>query len=144
MRKELDVPTDDDLRESLGSTETRPHSIDLDRVIARSRARRLPRQLATGALGALAFVGIGVWGVQLTQLAAPVATMSSLADGGAQPEAADGSTTDATTCGSTRSTLLLSSTLPVGLTLLLNVSATATTDSCGATTPGSCGCSEPC
>lgn len=45
-----------------------PHSIDATTVIKRSRARRLPRQIATGAIGGLAVLGITVIGVQALRL----------------------------------------------------------------------------
>lgn len=52
-----------DLRE-LFAEQTSSGEIDARAVIRRSRARRLPRQLAAGSIGVLAVVGIGVLGVQ--------------------------------------------------------------------------------
>ena len=46
-------------------------SIDAKQVIRRSRARRLPKQLAAGASGALVLVGVTVLGVQSVQWATP-------------------------------------------------------------------------
>ena len=57
------MPSEDDLRAELGRTPT-AGGIDLDRVLARSRARRRPRQVATTLVGALALTGVLVIGVQ--------------------------------------------------------------------------------
>ena len=75
--KERAVPSEDDLRKLLTSAEA-PGSVDANRVIARSRARRLPRQLVAGAAGALAIAGIGVLAVQVSQitLVQPTSLMS--------------------------------------------------------------------
>lgn len=53
------MPTEDDLRDLFGSADV-PHTLDAKRVIARSRARRLPRQFAIGAVSTLAVAGIVV------------------------------------------------------------------------------------
>lgn len=47
------------------------NGIDAKQVIRRSRARRLPKQLAAGATGALVLVGVTVLGVQSMQVATP-------------------------------------------------------------------------
>jgi hypothetical protein len=65
------VPSEDDLRDLFARTEA-PNTLDAKRIIARSRARRLPKQLAAGSVGALAVVGVVVLGVQITQLPSPV------------------------------------------------------------------------
>lgn len=59
---------EDDLRRMLGSIDAPGSTLDARRVIAKSRARRLPRQLAAGAVGALAIAGISVLAVQVTQV----------------------------------------------------------------------------
>ncbi len=84
------MPSEDDLRAELGRTPT-AGGIDLDRVIARSRARRRPRQVATTLVGALALTGVLVIGVQtLPRPASDSAVMmeseSGAADGGAASE----------------------------------------------------------
>lgn len=55
---------DQRLRDLFAQQQPPPGGIDASAVIRRSRARRLPRQLAAGTIGALAVVGIGVLGVQ--------------------------------------------------------------------------------
>lgn len=84
------MPSEDDLRAELGRTPT-PGGIDLDRVIARSRARRRPRQVATTLVGALALTGVLVIGVQTlprpaTDTAAIMESETGAADGGAASE----------------------------------------------------------
>lgn len=84
------MPSEDDLRAELGRTPT-AGGIDLDRVIARSRARRRPRQVAATLVGALALTGVLVIGVQtLPRPASDSAVMmeseSGAADGGAASE----------------------------------------------------------
>jgi len=51
-----------ELRRMLASTEA-PSRIDTDAVVRAARARRLPKQVATGAVGALAVLGIAVLAV---------------------------------------------------------------------------------
>lgn len=67
---------EDDLRRMLGSTDAPRSTVDAQRVIARSRVRRLPRQLAAGAVGALALAGVSVLAIQVSQVQAP-ATMTA-------------------------------------------------------------------
>ena len=57
------MPSESDLR-NLFATGSAPNTLDAKRVISRSRARRLPKQLSAGAVGALAVTGIGVAGFQ--------------------------------------------------------------------------------
>lgn len=57
------MPTEDDLRD-LFASEPVTHSIDPQRVVARSRARRIPRQIGAATIGTLAIAGISVLGVQ--------------------------------------------------------------------------------
>lgn len=57
------MPTDDDLRRELAATPV-TGTLDADRIIARSRARRRPRQVASGLVGALALTGVLVVAVQ--------------------------------------------------------------------------------
>jgi len=71
------MPTEDDLRELFASA-TAPQHLDTTRVIAKSRARRLPRQIAIGAVSTLAVVGIVV--VSLPALLPQQSTMSTLAE----------------------------------------------------------------
>jgi len=61
------MPTEFELRDLL-SRQQPGNTIDTDAVIKRSRARRLPRQLAAGAIGTLAILGISVVGVQTLRL----------------------------------------------------------------------------
>lgn len=68
------MPDEDDLRRLLQLTHA-PNSLDAKRVVSRSRSRRLPKQLAAGALGAFVLAGVTVLAVQ-TQYTAP-ATMSA-------------------------------------------------------------------
>ena len=72
------MPTEDDLKRMFDSAD-RPGAIEFEpidakRVIRRSRARRLPKQFAAGAGGALAIVGVTVLGLQSVQLGGPVST----------------------------------------------------------------------
>lgn len=69
------MPSEDDLRRMFEGASA-PNSLDPARIIARSRARRIPQQIGAGAVGTLAVAGISVIGVQSLQVATP--TMSSL------------------------------------------------------------------
>lgn len=85
MRKGSPVPDESDLR-NLFETSSAPSTLDVDRIIAKSRARRLPRQIGAGLIGTLAVAGIFVLAVQPQQLAQPPAasmTESQEAAGGA-------------------------------------------------------------
>ncbi|MDH6180533.1 hypothetical protein M2152_000715 [Microbacteriaceae bacterium SG_E_30_P1] len=59
---------EDDLRKLLAGAEA-PGGLDANAVIARSRRRRLPRQLAAGGIGVLALAGVGVVAVNASLLA---------------------------------------------------------------------------
>lgn len=48
------------------------HSLDTGRIIRRSRARRLPKQIAAASLGTLALAGVAVLGVQVSQPPSPI------------------------------------------------------------------------
>lgn len=61
------MPTESELRDLLSRPQL-SNTIDADAIIKRSRARRLPRQLAAGAIGTLAILGISVVGVQTLRL----------------------------------------------------------------------------
>ncbi|MCY7299631.1 MAG: hypothetical protein LH616_10515 [Ilumatobacteraceae bacterium] len=61
------MPTESELRDLLSRPQL-SNTIDADAVIKRSRARRLPQQLAAGAIGTLAILGISVVGVQTLRL----------------------------------------------------------------------------
>jgi hypothetical protein len=78
------MPDESDLARALADASA-PNTLDPKRIIARSRARRLPRQLATGAASTLAVVGIVVLGVQVAQLPQQSAIMGTTmeSDGGA-------------------------------------------------------------
>lgn len=71
------MPTEDELRQLFGRADDAPNHLDAASIVRRSRARRLPRQLAAGAIGALAVAGISVLSVQ--SLAAPPAPSSMVA-----------------------------------------------------------------
>lgn len=83
------MPTEDDLRQLLAAADA-PNRIDAKQVIRRSRARRLPKQIAAGAGGALVLASVTVLGVQSIDLtpgqdsAAPMMSQES--------EASDAST----------------------------------------------------
>lgn len=77
------MPDEKDLRE-IFAADAVEHSLDPKRIVARSRARRLPKQLAAAAIGTLAVAGITVLAVQTTQFVQPTTT-SMLAN-----ESADG------------------------------------------------------
>ena len=63
------MPDENDLKRMFESIDLPGGSgIDAKHVIRRSRARRLPKQLAAGAGGALVLVGVTVLGVQSMQL----------------------------------------------------------------------------
>lgn len=70
------MPTEDDLRKLLSGAEA-PNTLDAGRIIARSRMRRLPAQLAAGTIGVLALAGVGVVVVQTSQLGVPSAVTSA-------------------------------------------------------------------
>lgn len=79
------MPTEDELRAMLRSSDA-PHSLDAARIIAKSRARRIPRQVAAGAVGVLAVAGIGVLAVPSFIQPPQSATISDqalIAEGGA-------------------------------------------------------------
>lgn len=89
-------PTEDDIRELFASASpaTGNKPLDAGRIIARSRARRLPRQLAIGAVGALAVAGIAVVGIQ-SMVRQPEASIMSQTDAAA-PSVEGGQTFDTT------------------------------------------------
>ncbi len=80
------MPTEDDLRKLLSGAEA-PNTLDAERIIAKSRMRRLPAQLAAGTIGVLALAGVGVVVVQTSQLGVPSAVTSAedsaMVEGGA-------------------------------------------------------------
>ena len=82
------MPSEDELRDFLSYDPTPHNSIDSTQVISRSRHRRLPRQIAAGAVSALAVAGIVTVAVQTTQFTSPAAVTSQGAPaGGASDEA---------------------------------------------------------
>lgn len=80
------MPTEDDLRDAFANADA-PNTLDARRIVARSRARRIPRQLAAGSVGALALVGVVVLGVQVSQFSSPATTTSMT--GGTAYESSD-------------------------------------------------------
>jgi hypothetical protein len=78
-----------ELRKLFAESEA-PNRLDTGRIIARSRARRVPRVVGAAAIGTLAVAGIGVLGVQTLSL--PPTTSSVMdqsaegGDAGAAPE----------------------------------------------------------
>ncbi len=58
-----------------------PNTLDAEKIVARSRRRRIPQQVGAGAVGVLAIVGIGVF-VQPTFVSTPptTSTMDQSAD----------------------------------------------------------------
>ena len=72
------MPDENTLRDAL-KTASAPNSLDANRIIAASRARRLPRRIAAGTLGAMALAGITVLAVQVTQTGSPAATTAGAA-----------------------------------------------------------------
>ena len=77
-----DGPSEDDLRDMFASSAPGGAPLDAGRIIARSRARRLPRQLAMGAIGTLAVAGIAVVGIQ-SMMPQPQASIMSQTDAAA-------------------------------------------------------------
>ena len=79
------------LRESADGT---PRArVDVGAVIARSRRRRLPRQLAASSVGVLAIAGIGVAGVNILRDVAPVSVLSGApSTSSAEDSGAEGTT----------------------------------------------------
>jgi len=61
------MPTESELRDLLSRPQLNS-TIDVDAIIKRSRARRFSQQLASGAIGTLAILGISVVGVQTLRL----------------------------------------------------------------------------
>ena len=70
------MATDPNIRNLFGSTDESPKStLDVNAIIRRSRARRLPRQLAAGSVFTLAIGGLAVASVQgIGALSTPTAT----------------------------------------------------------------------
>lgn len=60
------MATEDDLRDLLRGGSA-PNRLDASRVVRRSRARRIPQQIAAGGAGVLAVAGIAFFGIQTTQ-----------------------------------------------------------------------------
>jgi hypothetical protein len=81
------VPDEKDLRHAFDAPQSTP-TIDPRSVIARSRARRLPRQLAAGGVGLVAVVGIAVLGIQVVK-APTVATVAGSAAVSSEAAAGD-------------------------------------------------------
>jgi hypothetical protein len=72
------MATEDDLRDLFASSHA-PHRLDAKRVVAKSRARRLPKQIAVGAISTLAVAGIVV--VSLPALLPQQPAISTLSEG---------------------------------------------------------------
>jgi len=71
------MPSEDELRNALGQASA-PNTLDAQRIIAHSRARRLPKKLAAGAVGVLAATGVFVVALQGLALGEQPSTISSL------------------------------------------------------------------
>ena len=72
------MPDENDLKRMFESMDLPGgNGIDAKQVIRRSRARRLPKQLAAGAGGALVLVGVTVLGLQSVQFGQPQTTADS-------------------------------------------------------------------
>ena len=71
---------EDDLRRMLGAVDSPSSTLDAKLVINRSRARRLPRQIAAGATSALVLAGVTFLGVQVTQQGGAVSTAGGAAE----------------------------------------------------------------
>ena len=69
------MPSESELRDMFGAASA-PNRLDAQRIIARSRARRIPKQVGAGAVGTLAVVGFGAVGVQSLQVGAPSVSSS--------------------------------------------------------------------
>lgn len=78
------MPDEQDLRDLFADAPA-PGGIDARAVVRRSRARRLPRQLAAGAVGALAVIGIGVLVVPAFQPQEQAAMLSERDDAAEAP-----------------------------------------------------------
>lgn len=73
------MPSESELRDFFASTPA-PGGLDAKRIISRSRARRLPKQIGAGAVGSLAVIGFGAVGVQSLQVATPISSMDQTAE----------------------------------------------------------------
>jgi hypothetical protein len=89
------MPTEDDLKRMFESVDV-PSSggIDAKQVIRRSRARRLPKQLAAGAGGALALVGVTVLGLQSVQFGQPQSADAPMSQESSDSESSGGAAED--------------------------------------------------
>ena len=82
------MPSEQDLRDLFASSEGPRSTINTKRVIARSRGRRLPLQIAAGAAGALTILGLTTVAVQTSQFSTPsMMTTQGEADSGPSIEA---------------------------------------------------------
>ena len=120
------MPDENDLRRLLAAADA-PHQLDPAKIVARSRRRRLPRQLAAGAIGVLAIAGVGVLAVNVSTLQNPAFTSAdessmsdSVPESGSELEASkQGGADTLNVCGApiaavdpTRSGLMLTVELP--------------------------------
>src|SRR6188472_1864276 len=85
------MPDESDLRRLFESSSA-PNTLNVDRIVAKSRARRVPKQIGAGLVGTLAVAGIFVVAVntsQFNQQAPSSATMEQSQDssGGAADSA---------------------------------------------------------
>jgi len=81
------MPDEDGLRSLLQGVDA-PHALDARRIVSRSRARRLPKQLAAGAAGVFVLAGVTVLAVQTTQYTSPASMTAGEAydSGASSPE----------------------------------------------------------
>jgi len=95
------MPSEDELRTLLAATDA-PGALDATTVIARTRARRRPRQLLAGTVGALAIVGVSVLAIQVSQVGF-VHSTSMVAESDADAPAAESGAGSASDSGGTES-----------------------------------------
>jgi hypothetical protein len=122
------------LRDLFAESDAPTHRLDPRRVIAASRRRRLPRQVAAAGIGVLAITGIGVLTVQTIAIRPPTSTVSL--------ESQDQSAPEGSTLGGTGKLIACSavepSTVPAapGLELELELTFPPTASAADATVNG--------
>lgn len=70
------MPDENDLKNMFDSASA-PNTLDIDRIVRKSRRARLPKQIVAGSAGALAIAGLFVLGINTTQLTAPPVAISA-------------------------------------------------------------------
>lgn len=79
---------EDDVRRMLHATDSPPNTLDAAAIVRRSRARRLPRQIAAGGVSALALAGVAVLSVQTLAVQPGAPTSMSAGSAAEQSDAA--------------------------------------------------------